>query len=91
VNISGRHFGEAKDDVVAVSLAGIPCDSFYWHDGKSIGCISGRNPTGSPANGTVSIETVGGGVGQSAPESGYWRYNPSMFCHDANESNAKRH
>jgi hypothetical protein len=79
VNITGRHFGEAKDDVVRVELAGVPCASFTWHDGKSITCETSEHPDGVAAEGPIVIETYNGGNGTSdAP----FRYNPSTTTFD---------
>ena len=82
VVIGGRFFGEDKNDVVRVSLAGTPCHHFEWHDSKSIVCVSAVQKEQSSVTGPVIIETRTGGIGRSdrsEEDHVFWSYNPSIF------------
>ncbi|KAI3655668.1 hypothetical protein MP638_001571, partial [Amoeboaphelidium occidentale] len=60
VTITGRHLGVSKKDIIAVTIADIPCEDVQYRSQEEIQCTTGPKEGGG--RGEVIVETKSGGV-----------------------------
>jgi hypothetical protein len=82
VSLYGRHFGEAQEDIVSVSMAGTLCKKWNWINGKQIDCLTNPEKKLTSLSGTVEIITLSGGKGKT--DIILWTYNPTPFVANIN-------